>query len=55
MAFDGFSLEKHDKQIRVDVINDCLKIVEYHSKAYDGIYFALRELKELRDREVRDE
>lgn len=45
-------IEKHDEQIIVDTIEECLKIVEFHSNEYDGICWAIRDLKELKERGI---
>lgn len=43
-------IEEYAQKIRIEVIEECLKVVEFHSCAYDGMYCAIRDLRELKER-----
>lgn len=42
-------IEEHDAKVRADAIDEYIKIVEFYENEYDGIFWACRELKELKE------
>ena len=40
------------EKIRIEVIEECIKIVKCHRDSWDGIEWAIRDLEEFKDREI---
>ena len=43
-------LEEHDEKVRQDAIKECIEIVKFYANQYDGIYWAIREMEDLKER-----
>lgn len=52
-AYDEYGniidLIEWEKQIRAEVIDDCIKIVKFHRDSWDGIEWAIRDIEELKE------
>ena len=42
-----------EKEIRKEAIEDCLKIVKFYENEWDGIYWAIKEIEELKERMIK--
>ena len=41
-----------EKQIRAEVIDDCIEIVKFQRDSWDGIEWAIKDLEDLKEREI---
>ena len=53
-AYDEYGniidLIEWEKQIRAEVIDDCIEIAKFHRDSWDGIEWAIRDIEELKAR-----
>ena len=55
-AYDEYGnivdLVEWEKQIRAEVIDECIKIVKFHKDTWDGIEWAIKDIEDLKEREI---